>query len=224
MAQINTNTFSLAAQRATAKNSIGLQQAIERLSSGLRVNSARDDASGLAVGMKLESSARTTAVEIRTAQDAISAAQTGDGALSVVGDIVTRIIELNAMKAASGGTEFDAEIDALVITAGEIQTKAAANGGAFDTVTVTSTADAATLTSVADARAKVGAEMNNQEFKIQALRVSYENQQAARSRVMDADFAEETSKLARFQVLQQAGMAMIAQANAMPQMVLSLLR
>lgn len=224
MAQINTNTFSLAAQRATAKNSIGLQQAIERLSSGLRVNSARDDASGLAVGMKLESSARTTAVEIRTAQDAISAAQTGDGALSVVGDIVTRIIELNAMKAASGGTEFDAEIDALVITAGEIQTKAAANGGVFDTVTVTSAANAATLTSVADARAKVGAEMNNQEFKIQALRVSYENQQAARSRVMDADFAEETSKLARFQVLQQAGMAMIAQANAMPQMVLSLLR
>lgn len=224
MAQINTNTFSLAAQRATAKNSVGLQQALERLSSGLRVNSARDDASGLAIGMKLESSARITAVEIRQAQDAISAAQIGDGALSVVGDIVTRIIELNAMKAASGGTEFDAELTKLVATATDIQTKATNNGGDFDVVTVTSTADAATLTSVADARAKVGAEMNNQEFAIQALRVSYENQQSARSRIMDADFAEETSRLSRFQVLQQAGMAMIAQANAMPQMVLSLLR
>ena len=66
--------------------------------------------------------------------------------------------------------------------------------------------------------------MNNQEYKIQALRVSYENQQAARSRIMDADFAEETSRLSRFQVLQQAGTAMIAQANALPQNVLSLLR
>ena len=66
--------------------------------------------------------------------------------------------------------------------------------------------------------------MNNQEYKIQALRVSYENQQAARSRIMDADFAEETSRLSRFQVLQQAGTAMIAQANALPQNVLSLLK
>ena len=66
--------------------------------------------------------------------------------------------------------------------------------------------------------------MNNQEYAIQALRVSYENQQAARSRIMDADFAEETSRLSRFQVLQQAGTAMIAQANAIPQNVLSLLR
>ncbi|MCA1939057.1 MAG: flagellin FliC [Dechloromonas sp.] len=226
MTQINTNAYSLNAQRNLAKNSLGLSSAIERLSSGLRVNSAKDDASGLAVGMTKESQSRVTAVDIRTAQDAISAAQIGDGALAVVGDIVTRIIELNAMVAAAGSTsgQFTAELDALVSTAGDIQTDAAAAGGIFTSVAVTSAADQATLDSVASARASAGAEMNNQEYVIQALRVSYENQQAARSRIMDADFAEETSRLSRFQVLQQAGTAMVAQANAIPQNVLSLLR
>ncbi|WP_028994533.1 flagellin [Azonexus hydrophilus] len=226
MTQINTNAYSLNAQRNLAKNSLGLSSAIERLSSGLRVNSAKDDASGLAVGMTKESQSRVTAVDIRTAQDAISAAQIGDGALAVVGDIVTRIIELNAMVAAAGSTsgQFTAELDALVSTAGDIQTDAAAAGGVFTSVAVTSAADQATLDSVASARASAGAEMNNQEYVIQALRVSYENQQAARSRIMDADFAEETSRLSRFQVLQQAGTAMVAQANAIPQNVLSLLR
>lgn len=218
MTQINTNTYSLNAQRNLAKNSLGLSSAIERLSSGLRVNSAKDDASGLARGMTKEASARVTAVEIRQASDAISAAQIGDGALSVVGDIVTRIIELNKM---GGG---DLEIAELVTNANAIQTDAIAKGGVFTSVTVSSTSDANTLSTVSNARASAGATMNNQEYKIQALRVSYENQQAARSRIMDADFAEETSRLSRFQVLQQAGTAMIAQANALPQNVLSLLR
>lgn len=226
MTQINTNAYSLNAQRNLAKNSLGLSSAIERLSSGLRVNSAKDDASGLAVGMTKESQSRVTAVDIRTAQDKISAAQIGDGALAVVGDIVTRIIELNAMASANPATSgnYTAEIDKLVTTASTIQTQAQNAGGTFTTVAVTSAANAGMLTSVASARAIVGAEMNNQEYNIQALRVSYENQQAARSRIMDADFAEETSRLSRFQVLQQAGTAMIAQANAIPQNVLSLLR
>jgi len=226
MTQINTNAYSLNAQRNLAKNSLGLGSAIERLSSGLRVNSAKDDASGLAVGMTKESASRVTAVDIRTAQDKISAAQIGDGALAVVGDIVTRIIELNAMSTANPATSanYQAELDKLVTTASSIQTQASAAGGVFTTVTVTSAATSSTLTSVATARAVVGAEMNNQEYNIQALRVSYENQQAARSRIMDADFAEETSRLSRFQVLQQAGTAMVAQANAIPQNVLSLLR
>ena len=218
MSQINTNTYSLNAQRNLAKNSLGLSSAIERLSSGLRVNSAKDDASGLATGMQKEASARVTAVEIRQAQDAISAAQIGDGALSVVGDIVTRIIELNKM---GGGA---AEISLLTAQASAIQVDAFAKGGSFTAVSVTSVSDATTLTSVSNSRATAGATMNNQEYAIQALRVSYENQQAARSRIMDADFAEETSRLSRFQVLQQAGTAMIAQANAIPQNVLSLLR
>lgn len=223
-AQINTNTYSLNAQRNLAKNSLGLSSAIERLSSGLRVNSAKDDASGLAVGTQKEAAARVTAVDIRTQQDAISAAQIGDGALSVVSDMVTRIVELTAMKTASGGTEFDQELGDLAAAANTIQTNAATAGGSFTSVTITSTSTTAALTSVTDERAKLGAAMNVAEFNIQALQVQYENQQAARSRIMDADFAEETSKLSRFQVLQQAGTAMVAQANAIPQNVLTLLR
>jgi flagellin len=223
-AQINTNTYSLNAQRNLAKNSLGLSSAIERLSSGLRVNSAKDDASGLAVGTQKEAAARVTAVDIRTQQDAISAAQIGDGALSVVSDMVTRIVELTAMKTASGGTEFDQELGDLAAAANTIQTNATTAGGSFTSVTITSTSTTAALTSVTDERAKLGAAMNVAEFNIQALQVQYENQQAARSRIMDADFAEETSKLSRFQVLQQAGTAMVAQANAIPQNVLTLLR
>lgn len=223
-AQINTNTYSLNAQRNLAKNSLGLASAIERLSSGLRVNSAKDDASGLAIGVQKEAAARVTAVDIRTQQDSISAAQIGDGALAVVSDMVTRIIELNAMKTASGGTEFDQELGDLATAANTIQTNAATAGGSFTSVSISSTSDATTLTSVTDERAVLGATMNVAEFNIQALQVQYENQQAARSRIMDADFAEETSKLSRFQVLQQAGTAMVAQANAIPQNVLTLLR
>ncbi len=231
MSQINTNTYSLNAQRNLAKNSLGLSSAIERLSSGLRVNSAKDDASGLAVGLSKESAARTTAVGIRESQDKISNAQIADGAMGVVGDIVMRIIELNDMKtaaAASGatGTEYDQEMAKLASTANDIQTKArtAAGSATFTSITVTSAANTAMLTSVTDERAKLGATMNNEEYNIQSKRVMYENQQAARSRIMDADFAEETSRLSRFQVLQQAGTAMVAQANAIPQNVLSLLR
>lgn len=218
MAQINTNTYSLNAQRNLANNSRGLASALERLSSGLRVNSAKDDASGLARGMTLEASARVTAIDIRQQGDVISAAQIGDGALSVVGDIVTRIIELN--KQGGGATE----IGLLVTQASTVQANAVAAGGSFTSITVSSASDATTLASVATERATMGARMNNAEFAIQAFRVNYENQQAARSRIMDADFAEETSRLSRFQVLQQAGTAMVAQANAIPQNVLSLLR
>ncbi len=220
---INTNTYSLNAQTNLAKNSLGLRSALERLSSGLRVNSARDDATGLASGMKIDAAARVTAVQIRKEGDKISSAQITDGALSVVGDIVARIMELTEM---GGGT---AEINLLVTQASTVQTDAntaiAKFGGTSTAlVAVTSGANEATLTSVSDARTTAGSIMNNAEFAIQSKRVSYENQQAARSRIMDADFAQETSNLSRFQILQQAGTAMVAQANAIPQNVLTLLR
>lgn len=224
MSQINTNTYSLNAQKNLANNSRGLASALERLSSGLRVNSARDDATGLASGMKIDAAARVTAVEIREQSDEISAAQIADGALAVVGDIMARIIELNAM---GGG---DAEIAKLSAQATTIQSEANTaidtfGGTTFTTVAVTgSESDVASLSTVSDQRTALGATMNNAEFAIQAKRAAYENQQAARSRIMDADFAEETSRLSRFQVLQQAGTAMVAQANALPQNVLSLLR
>lgn len=224
MSQINTNTYSLNAQKNLANNSRGLASALERLSSGLRVNSAKDDATGLASGMKIDVSARLTAVEIRQESDKISSAQIADGALQVVGDIMARVIELNKM---GGGS---AEIAKLTAQASTIQTEANAaisafGGTTFTTVGVAGTETAASaLTAVSDQRVQHGATMNNAEFAIQAKRAAYENQQAARSRIMDADFAEETSRLSRFQVLQQAGTAMIAQANALPQNVLSLLR
>lgn len=217
-ATINTNTYSLNAQRNLAKNSLGLASAIERLSSGLRVNSARDDASGLARGMGLETQARSQAVGIRTLSDTISTNETQDGALGVLNDVLQRMAELQAAPSSSN----DAELGLLATQAGTLAT----SGGA--SISITSTSDVAALTSaittVATARASRGAAMNNAEFQIQAQQVAYANTMAARGRIMDADFAEETSKLSRFQVLQQAGTAMVAQANAVPQNVLTLLR
>lgn len=224
MTTINTNNYSLNAQKNLANNSKGLASALERLSSGLRVNSAKDDATGLASGMKIDVSARLTTVEIRQEADKISSAQIADGALAVVGDIMARVIELNKM---GGGS---AEIAKLTAQASTIQTDAnnainAFGGTTFTTVGVVGTeAAASNLTAVSSERVNHGATMNNAEFAIQAKRAAYENQQAARSRIMDADFAEETSRLSRFQVLQQAGTAMVSQANAIPQNVLALLR
>lgn len=217
-ATINTNTYSLNAQRNLAKNSLGLASAIERLSSGLRVNSARDDASGLARGMGLETQARSQAVGIRTLSDTISTNETQDGALGVLNDVLQRMAELQAAPSSSN----DAELGLLATQAGTLAT----SGGA--SISITSASNVAALTSaittVATARASRGAAMNNAEFQIQAQQVAYANTMAARGRIMDADFAEETSKLSRFQVLQQAGTAMVAQANAVPQNVLTLLR
>jgi flagellin len=224
MSQINTNTYSLNAQRNLANNSRGLASALERLSSGLRVNSAKDDATGLASGIKIDAASRLTTVEINKEGDKISSAQIADGALAVVGDIMTRIIELNKM---GGGA---AEISLLVSQAASVQGQANAaiavfGGIAFASVAVAGTETAAAdLATVSDARVTQGSIMNNAEFAIQGKRAAYENQQAARSRIMDADFAQETSRLSRFQVLQQAGTAMVAQANAIPQNVLALLR
>jgi flagellin len=219
-ATINTNLYSLNAQANLAKNSIGLQSAIERLSSGLRVNSAKDDASGLARGMGYDSTARTLSVQARLAQDTISTNQTEDGKLSVVNDILQRMIELKADT--NAGTANDAELGLLATQATSLQT------GLAGAVTVTSSDASATLAtsvqSVATQRATRGAAMNNAQFDMTAKQIEYTNTKAAYSRIMDTDFAEETSRLSRFQVLQQAGTAMVAQANAVPQNVLTLLR
>ena len=229
MSQINTNTYSLNAQKNLAKNSLGLASALERLSSGQRVNSARDDASGLASGVQIDAAARVTNVTIRQEGDKISAAQIADGALAVVGDIMTRIIELNAGGTATSAAT-SAERNLLSAQATTVQADANTAIGVFGGTTFTSVAVAGTesatssLKTVTDARVTQGSIMNNAEFAIQAKRAAYENQKAAQSRIMDADFAVETSNLSRFQVLQQAGTAMVAQANAIPQNVLALLR
>ncbi|MER2541394.1 MAG: flagellin [Azonexus sp.] len=222
-ATINTNTYSLNAQRNLAKNSLGLASAIERLSSGLRVNSARDDASGLARGTTLETTARTQAVQIRTLSDTISTAETQDGALGVLNDVLQRMSELQSDTVGIASGSSNAELGLLATQAASLVT---AGGSTMTAITSGSNvgALATAIASVASDRATRGATMNNAEFSIQAGQVAYANTMAARGRIMDADFAVETSNLSRFQVLQQAGTAMVAQANAIPQNVLTLLR
>ena len=232
MSQINTNNYSLNAQRNLANNSRGLASALERLSSGLRVNSARDDASGLASGSKIDAESRITQVNIRLEQDKISANQIWDNAMSVVADIQTRAIELAATGSTTTATEFamlsaqaaSIQSEAILKIGTFASTAAGTMGFALASANITGTTATGNLDAFNNQRTSAGASMNNSEFRIQALRAQYEGQQAARSRIMDADFAEETSRLSRFQVLQQAGTAMVAQANALPQNVLSLLR
>lgn len=231
MAVINTNTYSLNAQRNVAKNNVGLSSALERLSSGLRVNSAKDDAAGLAIGLNMDAYSRTISSRIRNKSDTISANQIADGALQSLGDIALRAQELEAQKTNTllGTTEkgyIDKEISALATAATNIVSNATFNGTAQVSLTFTSATigTTAALTSIASARADAGANINSAQYQIEADRAAYENQMAAKSRIMDADFAEETARLSRHQVLQQAGMAMVSQANAVPQGVLALLR
>lgn len=263
MAQvINTNVMSLNAQRNLNHNSQGLSTALQRLSSGLRVNSAQDDAAGLAVAQKMESQARGMTVAMRNASDGISYAQTADTALATVADQLQRMRELatqslNGTLSDTERAKIDTEYSALQAEASRIQGAAKLNGqsvfatfsfqvgadagdsisGTFTSVgvtgtSVTTTAAASTaltnidnwLGSVATNRASVGGTQSRLSFTISYLQGAVENQTAARSRIMDADFAAETANLARAQILQQAGTAMVSQANALPQNVLSLLR
>lgn len=263
MAQvIYTNTFSLNAQKNLNKNSSGLSTAIERLSSGLRVNSARDDAAGLAVASRMEADARGLTVAIRNASDGISFGQTADGALGTVGEILQRMREL-AVQSLNGTisdterTYLNQEFTQLQTQITDLQGAATLNNqsvfssfsfqvgttasqtlsATFTSVTVTgnsvSTSSNASsalsaidtaINSVSSNRAVVGGVMGALQFRIQQLETSRENQFAARSRIMDADFATETANLTRAQILQQSGTAMVAQANAIPQNVLTLLR
>jgi len=277
---INTNLLSLNAQRNTGASQMSLTTSMQRLSSGLRVNSAKDDAAGLAIAERMNSQVRGMNVAIRNANDGISLAQTAEGALGKVGDALQRMRELavqarNASNSSSDKDSLNKEFQQLsseikrVIAgttfngqamigsnAGAKGFQIGANTTANDTITVTtsnmnsdasitavtgasskidSTQNAASLKSVIDnidgaidkvnsERAMYGASQSRFDSVVSNLQVSIENQTSARSRIMDADFAIETANLSRAQILQQAGNAMIAQANQLPQQVLSLLR
>jgi flagellin len=226
---INTNVMSLNSQRHLNKNAMSLATAVERLSSGLRVNSARDDAAGLAVGMTLDATVRGLSVQIRNAADDISAAQTADGRLGVATDILQRMNELAVQAQGTNGSAnadkiqveysaLNAQLAGLGATA--VGGNLAASGGAAAAQSAISTE----LGNVATSRAGYGASIAQAEFNIQAFEVDRENTAAALSRIMDADFAMETANLTRGQILQQAGTAMVAQANQIPNNVLTLLR
>jgi flagellin len=270
---VNTNVASLTAQRSLAKSSGELATALQRLSSGLRINSAKDDAAGLAISERLTTQVRGYNQAIRNAGDGISLAQTAEGGMEAITNSMQRMRELAVQAANYSNTTADrtainsefaqlkTEIDRVsaqtkfntrglldgTFTAANFQV--GANQGetiSVDAITnmgatalgltaaidVTTAANATTaigaidtaLTTVTSARANLGASINRFEQTVSNLRVTVENLSAARSRIQDADFAAETAALTRVQILQQSGMAVLSQANAIPQGVLSLLR
>jgi flagellin len=283
---INTNLLSLNAQRNLNTSQMSLTTSMQRLSSGLRVNSAKDDAAGLAIAERMNAQVRGMNVAMRNANDGISLAQTAEGALGKVADSLQRMRELAVQ--ARNSTNSDADKDSLDKEFGELSKEVqrvlggttfngknilgaeagsqsfqvGANTTSDDTISISttdlttaaaittiagtdntgagravidSTADVTAIGTVIDdldvaldkinsERATLGASQNRFEAVISNLQVSVESQSAARSRIMDADFAAETANLSRTQILQQAGNAMVAQANAQPQQVLKLLQ
>jgi flagellin len=263
---INTNILSLNAQRNLNNSQGALQTSLQRLSSGLRINSAKDDAAGLAISERFTTQIRGLNQAVRNANDGISLAQTAEGALSEVTNNLQRIRELavqsaNATNSDDDRLALDAEVQTLIEEIGRVAGAASFNGvqlldtaatltfqiGANngDTVTVdtvdvdtviagdvTSVANANTMMDAVDTaldtvnstRADFGAVQNRFESIVRSLQTAAENLSASRSRIMDADFAAETAALTRAQILQQAGVSVLAQANASPQSVLQLLQ
>ena len=270
---INTNMVSLNTQNNLTKSQGALATSIQRLSSGLRVNSAKDDAAGMAIANGMQSAIKGQTVAIRNANDAISFSQTAEGALGKINDNLQRMRELavqsaNATNSADDRTSLNTEFAQLQSEITRVTSSTKFNGTAVldpgthkfqigsgteadvDTITTTTAAhtdtsaavDAAVdITSAAKATAAIdlidaalkenntasineGATQNRFAAVISTLQVSVENQTQARSRIMDTDYAAETAVMARGQILQQAGMAMLAQANQLPNGVMALMR
>lgn len=279
---INTNVMSLNAQRNATNNQSSMATTMQRLSSGLRVNTAKDDAAGLAIAERMNTQVRGMSVAVRNANDGISLSQVAESGISTLTDILQRMRELAVQSINSTNTSSDISalgqeytqlgnelariISAVQFNGATLFTTTAAfdfqvgatsgqtismgsgmlnfqSAAGLSSVMLGSTdsasalnatsnsANAANLTkidlaidTVNAARAQLGAIQSRFEKTINFLQTGIENQSAARGRIMDADFASETSNLSRVQILQQAGTAMIAQANQMPQSVLQLLK
>jgi flagellin len=272
---VNSNLASLNAQRNLESSQSSLNQSLQRLSSGLRINSAKDDAAGLFIAEQLTRDIRGTNQAVRNASDGISLGQTAEGALGEIGNNLQRIRELavQSANATTGNrTGIQAEVDQLTQEISRIvqTTEFAGNGllsaatsltfqvgasgaasnqlsvstvsitgiagyasdlAATGTVNVSDAANASAalstlstaLDTVNESRATFGALQNRFEAVISNLQNYAENLTAARSRIQDADFAAETANLTRSQILQQAGVSILAQANTLPQTALSLL-
>ena len=285
MAQvINTNMMSLNSQRVLMNSQASMATSLERLSSGLRINRAKDDAAGLAISQRFTAQIRGLEQANRNANDGISLLQTAEGALDEVTNMLQRMREL-AVQSTNGtvsnkdknslqdefaelvreigriadstefnGTNLLATNGALTMQVGfkagasyqikvsttNLKTATASGGSGLASVLKMSAAASGigsggagggviaildnALDAVSAKRADFGAKQNRLEATVRNNANVIENQSAARSRVMDTDFAKETANLTRTQILQQAGVAMLAQANALPQNVLSLLR
>jgi len=278
---INTNLASLNAQRALNASQGSLTTSMQRLSSGLRVNSAKDDAAGIAIADRMQTQVRGMNVAMRNANDAISLLQTAEGMVGQVNGILQRMRELAVQAAnASNNTgdrnnlhseyaQLSDEVNRMLrdttyngrrilgVDGGAAQNfQIGPNSGDSITFQISNLVSAPTILNITGAdpavtapvistangattalanidaaldvlnteRATYGAVQNRMDSIIEVMQVNAENTAAARGRIMDADFARETANLARAQILQQAGSAMLAQANAMPQQVLQLLK
>lgn len=272
-AYINTNVASINTVRILDGSQKELTTSMERLSSGKRINHARDDAAGMAISSKMTSQINGMNQAVRNTNDGISMVQTADGAMEGIADKLQRMRELavqsaNGIYSSSDRAALDIEFQALDDEIGRVANSAEFNGTtllastktltiqvsyaddstngkidvdltevtsaglAVDTSSIgTQNASSTAIGSVDDAlsvinsaRATLGATQNRLETTVKDLKNNVENLSASRSRIQDADFASETAQLAKSQILQQAGMAMLAQANQLPQQVLSLLR
>ncbi|MFK3712178.1 flagellin [Leclercia adecarboxylata] len=301
MAVINTNTLSLMTQNNLSKSQSTLGTAIERLSSGLRINSAKDDAAGQAIANRFTSNINGLNVAARNANDGISLAQTAEGALSEINNNLQRVRDLTvqAQNSSNSASDIDSiqaevnqrmeEIDRVtkqtdfngikVLDTGtgsssykfqvgakdtetisislsksndynlfnaagatSVTTGQTINGNArttsaegFDVLSGTVSATGATdgspladidaaIKAVDNQRSLLGASQNRFESTITNLNNTVNNLSAARSRIQDSDYATEVSNMSRAQILQQAGSSVLAQANQVPQTMLSLLR
>lgn len=276
MSVINTNMTSLIGQQNLMKSQSALQTSMQRLSSGLRINSAKDDAAGQAIANRMTAQINGLNQAARNANDGISLAQTAEGALNQVNDNLQRIREL-AVQAANGtNTEEDIssiqeevtqrleEIERIqkdttfnnkslfvddtgAAAATSFNIQVGANDGETITINIADSADWAldstdvqaiisddgttidfdgidkAIAAVDEARSDLGAKQNRFESAIENIMTTSTNLSAARSRIEDADYAKEVSNMTRAQILQQAGTSVLAQANQVPQSVLSLL-
>ena len=270
---VNNNPASIAAQRNLTVNTNQLQRSVERLSSGLRITRASDDAAGLGVSETLRAHIRSINQATRNANDGISLTQIADGGAAVVGNLLARLRELSSQSSSGtvGSTErsyLDQEFLALRSEIDRIASVTEFNGQALlsgasnsfsvfigfksgasnslaanlndldltsiglATVNISTAANAqsalsnidSAISAVATARANFGSIQNRFEAAISNLQVTSENFVAAESRIRDADIAYETSQFTKNQVLVQSGISVLAQANALPQQALALLR
>ena len=262
--RINSNVDAIAAHRHLSATSDAISESMERLSSGLRINKAADDAAGLGISEKMRSQIRGLAQAQRNIQDGVSMVQTAEGNLDEVHSILQRVRELaveyrNGSLSAAGKGAIQSEVDQLSAEITRIGNSAVFNGvsllsgttsvtfqvGANDNETIAisfsnlatavgsaysnmATASLSAIDAAVDAvsamRSGLGAVQNRLEHALSVTGVYQENLTSAESRIRDVDMAEEMVTLTKNQILQQAGTAMLAQANQAPQSVLSLLR
>jgi flagellin len=257
---INTNIMSLNAQRNLSSTQTALSKSMQRLSSGLRINSAADDAAGLAISVGLDAQVRSMNQAIRNANDGVSLAQTAEGSLNEATNILIRMREL-AMQSATGTTgsrasitnefsQLSEELDRIGSSGSTVTIQVGTGSQSTDTITVTQGASKATnlgitssvkvdsqanaqsalgaidgaLANVSTQRGSLGAMQNRLQASINNLQVSVENTSAGLSRIRDVDVAAETANMTRANILVQAGVSILAQANASPQAALKLLQ